>query len=786
VKNKKSLNIFLSYGHDQNTPLVEMIKAALEKRGHDVWYDKSEIKTGDDWRRAITDGIDKSDKVLSVLSKHATRIPGVCRDEIAIALAVKGGNIQTILVEDEKTVSPPVNIGHIQWLDMSLWQSLHEKGGNAWTQWFEEKIDEIIRVVESDESRRFAGEIELLKQYLQPVSSDARINELLIKGFYGRTWLMNDVEEWRLQYHNPSRVFVLLAEAGVGKSAFAAYLTHNRGDVVVASHFCRWNMPLHSSADIAVKSIAFQMATKLPDYRKFLLKLPEIKNLGERNPAELFDYLIASPLSITIHGGRERYVIMIDAVDEANTLSGQNELVSLLANEFEKTPQWLSLLVTSRPENEVLAELDKFRPHIIDAHSNVNIDDIRVFLEGNFKSYTTPNRQEAIKSILSKCEGNFLYAVEICNDIKNGYVDINAPDKFPLGMGNLYLNTFNRKFKEADYNKSILPALEVLTTALEPIHTNHVCKLLTIKKRELNDILLTLGSLFTVHEEKIQPFHKSLPEWLFNRKAAGRYYVDSGDALQSMGEMHDKILEDLFANKQNIDGSDDYIYKYPLVHIYIAGMHQVLTRRILQIFETDDNGYKVYEPLLNNLIDWVVKNIPVNSENTLKAALQSAVASAQSIRRVSLFFYKRGNAYENIGYSSWALEFFEKSLKVMQDLVALEPDRTDFRRDLSVSFNNVGNIYKAMGDAKKALEFFEKSLKVRQDLVALEPDRTDFMLDYAISHWNIYRVCSNEDELLWLNKCRSILLPLIEQGKTYAQLNQLWEIVNDAIEKRKK
>jgi len=123
----KNLNIFLSYGHDQNTELVEMIKHDLEKRGHD-------------WRRSITDGLTASDKVLSFLSKHATRDPGVFRDEIAIAIGVKGGNIQTILVEADEEVKPPVNIDHIQWLDMHNWKAAYKQEGKAWTNLYEEKL----------------------------------------------------------------------------------------------------------------------------------------------------------------------------------------------------------------------------------------------------------------------------------------------------------------------------------------------------------------------------------------------------------------------------------------------------------------------------------------------------------------------------------------------------------------------------------------------------------------------------------------------------------------------
>lgn len=59
----KKLRIFLSYGHDHNEELVRLIKADLEERGHDVWFDNNEIKFGDEWRRSITDGILGSNRV---------------------------------------------------------------------------------------------------------------------------------------------------------------------------------------------------------------------------------------------------------------------------------------------------------------------------------------------------------------------------------------------------------------------------------------------------------------------------------------------------------------------------------------------------------------------------------------------------------------------------------------------------------------------------------------------------------------------------------------------------
>src|SRR5437016_5828851 len=79
-------------------------------------------------------------------------------NEELVRIGVKGGNIQTILVESEQEVKPPPSISHIQWLDMHDWKERRDTGEAVWEQWYQEKLAEIVAVVESDESCRFAGE----------------------------------------------------------------------------------------------------------------------------------------------------------------------------------------------------------------------------------------------------------------------------------------------------------------------------------------------------------------------------------------------------------------------------------------------------------------------------------------------------------------------------------------------------------------------------------------------------------------------------------------------------
>src|SRR4029077_10784869 len=62
-----SMKVFLSYGHDQNAPLVDRIRRDLKSSGHEAWIDKSEIKTGQEWRRSIVDGLSDTDWMLAFL-----------------------------------------------------------------------------------------------------------------------------------------------------------------------------------------------------------------------------------------------------------------------------------------------------------------------------------------------------------------------------------------------------------------------------------------------------------------------------------------------------------------------------------------------------------------------------------------------------------------------------------------------------------------------------------------------------------------------------------------------
>jgi hypothetical protein len=257
------------------------------------------------------------------------------------------------------------------------------------------------------------------------------------------------------------------------------------------------------------------------------LTLPEISELNRKEASELFDYLLSNPLKSVISGGRERYLIVIDALDEAGE-SGRNPLVEMLARNAHHLPAWLGIIVTSRPEFDVKTPLQALNPFPLDTKSEFNRIDIRDYLLSKLASQLQ-NRQNAeklIEQILKKSEGVFLYVERFCNDIQQGYFSLDNPDQFPQGLGGIFAQYFHRQFPDLEkFRKEIQPALRAILAAREPLPIEILQKLVNWQDEELRDFIHTLGSLFpitkTYDSVTIKPYHKSLADWMGMKQRLG-------------------------------------------------------------------------------------------------------------------------------------------------------------------------------------------------------------------------------------------------------------------------
>lgn len=541
--------VFISYGHDEHARLAERIAEDLEKEGYTVWLDGKSIKVQNFWDNAIEKGIGVSDWVVVLMTPYSMRRPeGVCLDEISYA-RFQGKEIVPIMVQQ---VQPPLSIARIQWLDLQnyKYREQYQKGFEA-----------IRKVLKGEHRLGFEGELTHIRSKLVPIEDRVEMGRHM-KDFSGRNWVFEQFEHW-LENQPDSRVFWLKGPAGIGKSAFSSKLALSYKNVV-GIHFFKHSDSDRRDPKRALCSLANYLASQIPDYMNYLLTLPDLRQdtLAEKNVAALFNYLFVEPLN-HITPPQYRCVLVLDALDEA---AQRSELLSIIGQEFEKVPSWLGLVITSRPEADIVRRLARLEPFELDANAVENLQDIGTFLRKSFEINKIPFNEEQIAQLIEKSEGIFLYITEVINEIKKGRLSLSELDRFPQGLEGVYLSFFERQFPDIPFYKNeVRPFLELVMASLGPLPIEIAKEILKWDEYQEAEILEIVGSLFYIHNEAIEPFHKSIKDWIINRDKCG------SDFLVNLKKGQAKLIE--YGERQYQDDKNN------LSPYYISHYHQHLLEK---------------------------------------------------------------------------------------------------------------------------------------------------------------------------------------------------------------
>ena len=669
------MKIFISYPHDDNAAIVDKLRIDLEARGHELWMDKSQIREGDEWRSKITRGIQDSQQVVAFLSKHSVRDPGVCLNEMAIALAEHGEAMVTVLVEPEKDVSAPISISHIQWLNISDWKERAQD-----PEWYKTQLDKLVTIIENPASATRNDELETLKRALNPMNFYADISPHL-PTFFGRKWIIDQFNVWLV--NQPDRkVFRIEGGPGLGKSAVASWLAHTAKSSVIGIHLCQYNRGDSRSPLRFVHTLAYQLATRLPDYRARLLRTEAIRNpssMAGKDVVSLWSELINAPLAGSGAGmiDRQRLAIIVDGLDEA-TVGGRNEIIDLLATEIGKLPRWAGVVLTGRPDPE-LAKLARYKPVVISEDDPRNIEDLKGYVDNWLDTEVKANRlvasQKAVtmQALLQKCEGTFLYLRQARDGVAEGSFDLANPLDFPSGLTGLYLQFFERRFPDAmapasAYKTVVRPFLALLLSSGEPLPESIAQEVLQWTGNQQHEVLLSLGSLVKkamtdTGETVYALFHNSVREWLQSTQSANHFYVDGTAALLPLAKA-------VWARYVQRGNDDTYSW-------------QVLPRLLV----------------------------------ALNPAAQNEVLGEPSAETNATLFALADSLAPRLRFTA-AANLFALQAERAAILSRSRPDNADFARDLSVSFNKLGNMQQALGNEQEAGNWFRKRFSLEARVLA--------------------------------------------------------------------
>ena len=349
-----------------------------------------------------------------------------------------------------------------------------------------------------------------------------------------RQWLFKDFDKW---FSDPgdSRAYVLLGDAGIGKSVIAGALAQrarNKGHLG-AAYFCRHNDGTRNNPRYLVGTIARQLCDCNSEISTLVGGEDGVKMMladSRFGVKELFTKLLEEPLG-KCAPCQQRQLVIIDALDETEYES-REDFLYVIKKALPRLPQWLLFFITSRPEDSVQGRLEKYNPCIRicagdsdeQGFYQQHEQDIQLFLQKEIDFSYIPY---SVEQVTKKCNGLFLYAfyiAEVLKDSIKSHRVSQQTDLFPGGIDDFFQENFQRVYDKvgADLYRKLFGCI---IAAPSPLPISFISYVLNREKSNLDEQeAIDAVSLFVVRtfDETVTFLHNLIPMWLTDKKKAPR------------------------------------------------------------------------------------------------------------------------------------------------------------------------------------------------------------------------------------------------------------------------
>ena len=293
--------------------------------------------------------------------------------------------------------------------------------------------------------------------------------EVGVDSFSGREWLVGEVD--RFMTRNPCGYVFIEAEAGLGKTAFAAWLVKTHGYV---SHFSRYYSGGRLMR-VALQNLSAQLVRKfgLDDLAPGGM-LPE----WAQTPSG-FEEVLGKAAARAREGGR-RLVLVVDGLDEAEPSDEALSfgLPTLLPDGAYVVGTYRIGRSPGRPDSPAAT----IRIGKDDQH---NRRDIREFLtkaaaeETLAAKLAEANMDPAdFGSMLAeRCEGVWVYLRYVLQELRTGPLRPDTISNLPSGLRDYYTAQLRRWQKDTAWDEALLPLLATLGVAEEPLPATVLARL---------------------------------------------------------------------------------------------------------------------------------------------------------------------------------------------------------------------------------------------------------------------------------------------------------------------
>ena len=367
-----------------------------------------------------------------------------------------------------------------------------------------------------------------------------------------RQWLFDDFDKW---FSDPgdSRAYVLLGDAGVGKSVIAGALAQRmkKAGRLGAAYFCRHYDSTRNDPRNLLGSIACQLCNCNSQYSNIMGGKDGVRmilnnsNLGVQ---ELCTKLLEEPFG-KCRPFQQRKLVIIDALDETEYKS-RKDFIFLVKERFLRLPEWLLFFITSRPEDTLQSRLEKYKPCVRICAGNSergsfyqrHEQDIQRYLENTVDFSGLPC---SVGDVTKKCNGLFLYAFFVAKELNvslhSGKVDEvseffsgDIEDFFEMNLKRIYVKVGKDLYRKL---------LGSIIAAPSPLPVSFLSFILDRENSNLNEqTVIDAVSLFVGIQKTVSFLHNLIPAWLTNKKKAQELYIDEKRAGELLTEIAKEIL----------------------------------------------------------------------------------------------------------------------------------------------------------------------------------------------------------------------------------------------------
>jgi len=787
----EEINVFFSYAHDDKNSengavVVDRLKQLIEEKSGGkikIWLDTYSIPRNKDWRELITGGIVESDRFVGFMSRKALRDPGVCRDELGIAVGSRYGIISCVLLEGERTLNPPAEFTERQWIDLSDWKKKRDEGEAEFERFLNDAADELIGILRDPETLRFNHEVKKLKESLgiSAVDEMTRIDELLKFKMTGRGWLENIINTW-LNDKNGSRVMTLYADPGAGKSLFSAHFQFANPNVIAALA-CDSRSEEYSQTDKITDRLAYLIALRLPDYRRQLMYILTDKSTLAKTGHDRFNTLIATPLSRVIDGERSAKLIIIDGLDEAKS----GALAEFIRSYHDKLKTYIRILITARPERMLRRQLAPSAEFSctelnLDDYAETNDADIRQYYEENLEDLLKdrPGRDIFMNRLVEASSGIFYYAFTILPQLRESLENGEPLEgmTFPKGLNALLLETFLRKFGEPDasgsvekYNAFVREPLSMVAASPYALPLKTLQKMQGWTNARLEDFLRPLETMLDLSGGFIRLFHKSFTDWLNDSEASAAFYAPQEDGIRSLAAACFKAFEQgademdtyelanasrllrsagMKKEYEQLTDSSEYTsalkklakaYADDRQHERAAELYLEYARIFKEKCENSGNPDHAHEAVWGNIyacdalramLDYSAAKVAAIAALKIAEKLAEKFPDDLNLQRDLSTLYERIGDFNKLDKTTFMLNCVSAKI-----VAGMFPDDPQMQRDLGVSYSKLGDIAIALNDYTAAERYYAKALAISEKLAENCPDDPQMQLDLSVPYNNL-------------------------------------------------